>query len=39
MPVNATALLKAWSQGDQEALHELIPLVHQESDTTRKRVA
>jgi RNA polymerase sigma factor (TIGR02999 family) len=30
MPVNATALLKAWSQGDQEALHELIPLVHQE---------
>ncbi|MBV9033067.1 MAG: hypothetical protein JO182_01140, partial [Acidobacteriaceae bacterium] len=30
MPVNATALLKAWSQGDQEALNELIPLVHQE---------
>ena len=30
MPVNATALLKAWSQGDREALNELIPLVHQE---------
>jgi RNA polymerase sigma-70 factor (ECF subfamily) len=30
MPVNATALLKAWSQGDHEALNELIPLVHQE---------
>ena len=30
MPVNATALLKAWGQGDQEALNELIPLVHQE---------
>ena len=30
IPVNATALLKAWGQGDQEALNELIPLVHQE---------
>jgi len=30
MPVNATALLKAWGRGDQEALNELIPLVHQE---------
>jgi RNA polymerase sigma-70 factor (ECF subfamily) len=29
MPVNATALLKAWSEGDQEALNELIPLVHE----------
>ena len=30
MPVDATALLRAWSQGDHEALNELIPLVHQE---------
>jgi RNA polymerase sigma factor (TIGR02999 family) len=30
MAVNATALLKAWGQGDEEALNELIPLVHQE---------
>lgn len=30
MPVNATALLKAWGEGDQEALNELIPLVHKE---------
>lgn len=28
--VNATALLKACSDGDQEALNKLIPLVHQE---------
>jgi hypothetical protein len=30
MPGNATVLLKAWGQGDQEALNELIPLVHEE---------
>jgi RNA polymerase sigma factor (TIGR02999 family) len=30
MPVNATALLKAWGQGDEVALNELIPLVHEE---------
>jgi RNA polymerase sigma factor (TIGR02999 family) len=30
MPVGATALLKQWSEGNQEALNELIPLVHHE---------
>ena len=30
MGTNATALLLAWGQGNQAALNELIPLVHQE---------
>ena len=29
-PTDVTRLLVAWSQGDESALHQLIPMVHQE---------
>ncbi|MGA2859143.1 MAG: sigma-70 family RNA polymerase sigma factor [Candidatus Sulfotelmatobacter sp.] len=36
-PVDVTRLLRAWSEGDEEALHKLTPLVYQQLHSAARR--